>query len=121
MLNVNGIAAAFDTLFKSKFNLSAFPDKYQVAAKAAVSNLLGGISYFVGDTVQMGVDGSIQKTQKGELLTAVPGRSFFPRGFIWDEGFHQLVIREWNSTLSEVILRSWLDRIESSVGIESVG
>ena len=109
------VAEEYHALFNSKFDLSSYSANYQAAAQAAVSNLLGGISYFVGETEQMDKDGNRVKTEKGSLLTAVPGRSFFPRGFLWDEGFHQIVISEWNLTLSEEILRSWFNRIEPSV------
>jgi len=43
------------------------------------------------------------------LFSATPSRSFFPRGFLWDEGFHQLLVRAWNPALSRDVFAHWLD------------
>ena len=60
------------------------------AARAALSNLLGGIGYFYGTSDVRLPGGRLAQSWPAALFTAVPSRSFFPRGFIWDEGFHQV-------------------------------
>lgn len=86
-------------------------------AKEVTSNLLGGIGYFHGrslidrtfaheydDTPELeeGEVGGVQEIEERSLLTATPSRSFFPRGFYWDEGFHLLVVGEWDNDLRSV-------------------
>ena len=71
-------------------------------AQVALSNLLGGLGYFYGSSLiaAPSASGTSSSSSSGQtqtvtappaaLFTAVPSRSFFPRGFLWDEGFHQV-------------------------------
>jgi mannosyl-oligosaccharide glucosidase len=63
----------------------------EAVAKAALSNTLGGIGYFFGASdVRLPPGERVVQSWQAALFSAVPSRSFFPRGFIWDEGFHQV-------------------------------
>lgn len=88
-----------------QFNSSAIS-----VAKAALSNLIGGIGYFSGTSrVQSIYNSGPVPYWHASLYTAVPSRSFFPRGFLWDEGFHLLLINKWNPEISLDIIAHWLD------------
>ena len=116
-------AKTYEQRFAQTFPLPApFNSKeYTTFAQAMTSNLLGGIGYYHGASI---VDRSFKHdydeedddevgaqkpalTEERELLTATPSRSFFPRGFYWDEGFHLALIGEWDNDLSLEILKDW--------------
>ncbi|KAF8226175.1 glycoside hydrolase family 63 protein [Tricholoma matsutake] len=107
-------------------------------SKAITSNLVGGVGYFYGTSIvnrrfsyewdededtfqstnikeegdaEISMDGA-KLTEPKALLTATPSRSFFPRGFYWDEGFHLLHIGAWDNDFSLEILKDWIDLID---------
>uniref|UniRef100_A0A8D8G110 Mannosyl-oligosaccharide glucosidase n=2 Tax=Culex pipiens TaxID=7175 RepID=A0A8D8G110_CULPI len=79
-------------------------------AEAALSNMVGGIGYFYGASKVKGEHNENPINYwKAPLYTAVPSRSFFPRGFLWDEGFHGLLISSWDIDIALDIMTHWLD------------
>lgn len=95
-------------------------------AKVTFSNMAGSLGYFYGSSLVRDDDNDDEKYVKNSgvskldildsvkywragLLTAVPSRSQFPRGFLWDDGFHGLMIGSWSIELQLHILGHWMD------------
>ena len=83
-------------------------------AAAALAAQLGSLGFFYGKTVVAPPPGSFspppppQETEAAPLFAVVPSRPFFPRGFLWDDGFHSLVVGEWDGPLADDIAAHWL-------------
>ncbi|KOB68606.1 putative glucosidase i, partial [Operophtera brumata] len=105
---------AFDQQFEDTFHLSEKGCVYFVSAKAAMSNMIGGIGYFYGaGRVKSPHTRDPVPYWRAPLYTAVPSRSFFPRGFLWDEGFHGLLVARWNPSIMMDVAAHWLDLINA--------
>jgi mannosyl-oligosaccharide glucosidase len=132
---IEEVAETFSQRFLDTFTPAAPFNKpeYEEFSKSMFSNLIGGIGYFYGDSV---VDRSYapeyeeenegfweeaaaararraeQLEGPAELFTSIPSRPFFPRGFLWDEGFHLLPIAEWDMDLTLEIVKSWFNLMD---------
>ncbi|KAJ1949901.1 Processing alpha glucosidase I, partial [Linderina macrospora] len=109
----------FDARFEHTFGLESkgFDAAHVEMARSALSSLLGGIGYFYGSGLvspepkpEHGDSDVIAAPELGapySLFATTPSRPFFPRGFLWDEGFSQLLVGQWDNDLSMQVLLSW--------------
>lgn len=90
-------------------SLSYQNESHAEFAQSLLSNLLGSIGYFQGDSQINSSPNpdSVITTKVSSLFTCTPSRSKFARGFLWDEGFHLLVVLNWDMELALEILQSW--------------
>ena len=106
----------FDLRFEKTFHLAGkgFNASAVHFAQAAMSNMIGGIGYFHGSSIVKSRYNAMPVPYwEAPLYTGVPSRSFFPRGFLWDEGFHNLLISRWDREISADILAHWMDLLNS--------
>lgn len=84
---------------------------HRSAAAVAVSGLLGGLGHFRGRLLARQAPSSeeLERLPEASLFSGVPSRSFFPRGFLWDEGFHGLLLVRWQPRVFLDVLAHWLE------------
>ncbi|KAK8028955.1 Glucosidase i [Apiospora marii] len=127
--------AQFDDRLRNVFPVSTVfeGEAYMKFTASLLSNLLGGLGYFHGDSKvdntsspeygEVDMDfwkkaeqamsrAEIATTSPTQLLSFTPSRPFFPRGFLWDEGFHLLPIIEWDLDLAVSVIQSWLELMD---------
>ncbi|KAI6474835.1 hypothetical protein MCOR14_002666 [Pyricularia oryzae] len=116
---------------------------YAKFTQALLSNLMGGLGFFHGDSkmddshapeyeetdikfwelaAEAMKRAKVVTAPPRSLLSHTPSRPFFPRGFLWDEGFHLIPIVEWDFDLTVSVLRSWLSLMDSDgwIGREQI-
>lgn len=126
---------SFGDRFSSVFALKApfTAEKYKRFGRSMFSNLIGGIGYFYGHAVadrsyaqeyfeedegfwEGAAEARALNRQQlegpYELFTSIPSRPFFPRGFLWDEGFHLLPIADWDIDLALDVVKSWFNLMD---------
>ncbi|PAV61548.1 hypothetical protein WR25_09871 [Diploscapter pachys] len=110
-------AATFDKQFEKAYGLTNKKLNHIEAelARVALSNMLGSIGFWYGSN-KAAVPGYNDPIPYGPhtLFSAIPSRPFFPRGFLWDEGFHNILISQFDSKLTLEILTSWMNVMEES-------
>lgn len=102
----------FETKFENVFQLKkkGFSSNEIKFAMATFSNLIGGLGYFHGNSLaQYTPEAPPSMVSPQSLFTAVPSRPFFPRGFLWDEGFHQMIISKWDKRITIDVLKHWFN------------
>ena len=110
--------ASFDNDFERVFHLQeaqGVDNSMEPVARAAFSNMMGGMGYWFGDwLIYQGPDQPPLGRSPQALFSACPSRPFFPRGFLWDEGFHQLLLSEWQPQLTVDVLTGWINLMQES-------
>lgn len=77
--------------------------------------MLGSVAYMYGDRMIF-KEGKVVFEEPKSLYTGIPDRADHGRGFMWDEGFHNHLISVWNMNITQQIISSWFETINTESG-----
>ena len=105
----------FHDSFEQAFGLNkkGYSPEEVLFGQVALSSLLGGIGFYFGRGLVSAPhhEGGHIDYMPARLITGTPSRAKFARGFLWDEGFHLLLVTQWSPDLALEILGHWLDLV----------
>lgn len=74
-----------------------------------IANLYGGMTFYFG---RLYTQNSLILHRQDFSYTFTPSRLIFPRSFLWDDGFHQMVTVHYNPDLVMDMLEGWMRKID---------
>jgi hypothetical protein len=81
-------------------------------AKYALGNMMGTITYMYGDRQYMTFT-YIDSEPPNHRTLIVPDKADHAQGYLWDDGFHQQLVRRWDIDRTLEILSSWWNQSDS--------
>lgn len=84
-------------------------EEKQEFVKHVISNLYGGMTFYYG---RLYTQNSLTVHKQDYSYSFTPSRLIFPRSFLWDDGFHQSVIANYDPFIVLDVLSNWMNKID---------
>lgn len=92
-------------------------NEIEKTAKNALSSLLSNIIHMSGNLQILDEETkSVKIANKTELMAIGPDKNSHMRGFMWDEGFQQMILFNWNFDQSMKIIENWFNNADYNTG-----
>lgn len=72
-------------------------------------NLYGGIAFYYG---VLYTQNSLIRHEYDFSYSFTPSRLIFPRGFLWDDGFHVSIAVHYNPSIAIQVIYNWIRKID---------
>jgi hypothetical protein len=98
----------FDSKFEKAFPTGPNLKNREKCSKVSMASLLGGLNYMYGPIRTSESQGYVQEKP---MFSGTPSRTGFPRAFLWDDGFHNVLFCQYDKKICMSIIEHWLSTV----------